>query len=169
MNRPAALRTFGRHAAVFAVFLALSISLTWPLAIRLDTAVSDLGDPLLNTWILDWTSHALLHQPLHLFSPKIFHPAIYPLAYSEHLAGIALLVLPFHIAGLAPLTVYNLAMILGFALSGYGAFVLARMFTPSLAAAFAAGIFYAFVPFKFDHLAHLQIVSSGWIPLVFAA
>jgi len=158
-----------REALFFAIFVALAIAMTWPLAIRLDTAVSDLGDPLLNTWILDWTSHALLHQPLHLFSPKIFHPSIYPLAYSEHLTGIALLVMPFHIAGLAPLTVYNLAMILGFALSGYGAFVLARMFTPSLAAAFAAGIFYAFVPFRFDHLAHLQIVSSGWIPLVFAA
>lgn len=158
-----------REAAIFALFLLLSIAMTWPLAMTMPTSVSDLGDPLLNTWIVDWTSHALLHQPLDLFSPKIFHPEIYPLAYSEHLVGVALLVMPFHLAGLPPLTVYNIAMILGFALSGYGAFVLARMFTPSFPAALAGGFFYAFVPFKLDHLAHLQIVSSGWIPLFFAA
>jgi hypothetical protein len=158
-----------REAGLFALFLLLSIAMTWPLAIQMDTAVSDLGDPLLNTWIVDWSSHALLHQPLRLFAPKIFWPELLPLAYSEHLVGVALLVLPFHLAGAEPLVVYNIAMILGFALSGYGAFVLARMFTPSLAAAIAGGIFYAFVPFKFDHLAHLQIVSSGWIPLFFAA
>ena len=126
-----ALRTFARHAAVFAFFAVLAVILTWPLAARLDTTVSDLGDPLLVTWILDWTSHALLHQPLSLFNAPMYHPAPLTLAYSEHLTGIALLLLPFHIAGVEPLTLYNLAMLLGFALSGYGAYVLARQFTPS--------------------------------------
>ena len=32
-----------------------------------------------------------------------------------------------------------------------------------------AGIFFAFVSFKFDHLAHLQNISSGWLPLILAA
>ena len=65
-GRPAlrviALRGMARHAAVFAFFVGLSVILTWPLAVRLDTIVSDLGDPLLVTWILDWTSHALLRN-----------------------------------------------------------------------------------------------------------
>jgi hypothetical protein len=158
-----------RHAAVFALFLLLSIVLTWPLAIRLDTAVSDLGDPLLVAWILDWTSHALLHQPLSLFDAPMYHPAPLTLAYSEHLTGIALFLLPLHLAGVEPLAVYNIAMLLSFALSGYGAFVLARMFTPSFAASLIAGIFFAFVSFKFDHLAHLQNIASGWLPLILAA
>jgi hypothetical protein len=166
-------RSILRHAAVFALFLLLSIVLTWPLAIRLDTAVSDLGDPLLVTWILDWTSHALLHQPLSLFQAPMYHPAPLTLAYSEHLTGIALFVLPFHVAGLEPIAVYNIAMLLSFALSGYGAFVLARMVTPrtsvpSFSASLIAGIFFAFVSFKFDHLAHLQNIASGWLPLILA-
>ena len=168
-ERRRAARVFLRHAAVFAFFLLLAIVLTWPLAIRLDTAVSDLGDPLLVTWILDWTSHALLHQPLSLFDAPMYHPAPLTLAYSEHLTGIAIFVLPFHIAGAAPIAIYNIAMLLSFALSGYGAYVLARMLTPSVAASLIAGIFFAFVSFKFDHLAHLQNIASGWLPLILAA
>jgi hypothetical protein len=164
------IRSASREVLIFAAYLLLSITITWPLARTLGTSVSDLGDPLLNTWILDWTSHALTHNPLGLFDPPMYVPSLHPLAYSEHLAGIALLTFPFHLAGVTPVTLYNIAMLLGFALSGYAAFVLARMFTRCFLAAFTAGIFYAFVSFKFDHLAHLQIVvGSVWIAFVLAA
>ncbi|MDQ3282568.1 MAG: hypothetical protein M3Q69_14300 [Acidobacteriota bacterium] len=161
-------RTLG-EAATFLLFVLLAVALTWPLARQLSTGVSDPGDPLLNAWILDWTSHALLTQPLHLFAAPMFHPSLLPLAYSEHLAGIAILVMPFYIAGVPPVALHNIAMLLAFALSGYGAFVLARMFVRSYAACLVAGIFFAFVSFKFDHLPQVQVVSSGWIALTLAA
>ena len=53
-----------RHIAAFAFYLALAIAMTWPLATHLSTAVPDLGDPLLNAWIVDWVCHALTHAPL---------------------------------------------------------------------------------------------------------
>ncbi|HEX6161337.1 MAG TPA: hypothetical protein VF111_14275, partial [Thermoanaerobaculia bacterium] len=166
----ARFRPIGREVLIFAAYVVLSILLTWPLARTLNTSVSDLGDPLLNTWILDWTSHALTHDPLDLFDAPMYVPSVMPLAFSEHLAGIALITLPFHLAGVPPVALYNIAMILGFALSGYAAFILARMFTRSFTAAFVAGIFFAFVSFKFDHLAHLQIVfGSGWIAFILAS
>jgi hypothetical protein len=163
------LRRASRELTIFLLYLLLAAGLTWPLAIRLSTCVSDLGDPLLNAWILDWTSHALIHQPLHLFDAPMFYPSVMPLAYSEHLVGIAILTMPFHLAGVPPIALHNIAMLIGFALSGYGAFVLARMFVRPYTAAFVSGIVYAFCSFKFDHLAHLQIVCSGWVPLTFAA
>ena len=158
-----------RHAAVFALYALLAVALTWPLATHLNTYVADRGDPLLNCWIIDWGCYALTHAPLHLFDAPILHPAKFPLAFSENMTGIDLAVLPFHIAGAAPLVVYNLAMILGFAFSGYGAWVLARMITGNSLAAFAGGIFAAFVSFKFDHLSHVQVVWTGWLPLMLAA
>jgi hypothetical protein len=158
-----------RELAAFTFFLALAIALTWPLAAHLDTAVSDFGDPLLNAFIVDWACHALLHQPFDLYDAPVFHPGILPFAYSENLFAIAILVMPFHLAGLSPVVVYNIAFLLGFALSGYAAWVLARMVTGSNAGALAAGIFYAFCPFKLDHLPHLQIVFSPWPPLLLAA
>jgi hypothetical protein len=158
-----------RELGVLAFFVALSVALTWPLAMHLSTAVSDFGDPLLVTWILDWVDYALTHKPLELYDAPVFHPGILPLAYSENLIVPALLVLPFHLAGLAPVAVYNIAFLLGFALSGYGAYVAARMVSDSTPGAIVGGIFFAFCSFKFDHLPHLQIIFSAWVPLLLAA
>jgi hypothetical protein len=158
-----------RHLGTFAFYLVLAIAMTWPLATHLSTAVPDLGDPLLNAWIVDWVCHALTHAPLDLFDAPIYHPAPNTLAFSENMTGIALTVLPFHLAGLSALTVYNIALLLGFAFSGYGAFVLARMIARSTSAALIAGVIHAFASFRIAHVQHLQIVWSGWLPLLLAA
>lgn len=162
-----------RELALGALFLALSVLYTWPLAIRLTTATSDLGDPLLNTWILDWVSRALVHHPFSLFQAPLFHPARFPLAFSENMIGIAAFVMPFRLAGVPALAVHNLAMLLGFATSGYAASVLGRTLTrsspSSVGPGVIAGILYAFVPFRFDHLPQVQIVWSPWLPLLLAA
>lgn len=158
-----------RELAVFLLFALLAIALTWPLAVHPATAVSDFGDPLLNAWIIDWVCYALTHQPLSLYDAPIFHPAPKTLANSENLIAVAILVLPAYLAGAPPIAVYNLALLLGLALSGYGAYVLARMVSGSTIGAIAGGIFFAFCSFKFDHLPHVQILFSAWVPLLLAA
>ncbi|HEX2061845.1 MAG TPA: hypothetical protein VHK90_13985 [Thermoanaerobaculia bacterium] len=163
------MRRVARELAVFAFYLALAVAFTWPLAIDLGTSVPDRGDPLLTTFIIDWVCHALLHAPLDLYEPPIFHGGIYPLAYSENLVGVALVALPFHLAGLSALTVHNIALLLGFAFAGYGAFVLARMVTGNVPAALLAGVFHAFASFRISHVQHIHIVWSGWLPLLLAA
>lgn len=163
------LQVIGGEVLIFAAFLLVTTALTWPLPIRLSTAVSDLGDPLLNAWILDWDIHAATHAPSHIYDAPIFFPAKMPLAFSENLFGIALVVLPFSRLGLAPLVVYNIAVLLGFAFCGYGASVLAREVSGSTGAAFVVGILYAFTQFRLDHLAHLQLIWGGWLPLILAA
>ena len=135
----------------------------------MSTIVSDTGDPLLNTWIIDWDGYALTHRGASLFQANIFYPGKDPLAYSENMIGIALVMLPSYLAGASPLTTYNIALLLGFAFSAYGAFILARKATGSAVAAVVAGLLYGFVNFRFDHLAHVQIIWGGWLPLVFAA
>jgi len=158
-----------REAGAFAFFLIFTIVLTWPVAIRLDTATSDLGDPLLNTWILDWDLYSITTAPAHIYDANIFYPAKEPLAYSENLFGIALVALPFYFFGFTPLAVYNIAFLLGFAFCGYGAFVLGRVLTRSTAGGLVAGILYSFVNFRIDHLAHIQFVWGGWMPMMLAA
>src|SRR5207253_1484169 len=129
----------------------------------------DQGDPLLNTWIIDWVCHALVHSPLHLFDAPMYYPAKYPLAYSENLIGIAIVMLPFHLAGLSAIAIYNLATILGFAHSGYSGFILGRLSGRSTLAGIVSGIFFGFVQFKYVHLSHVQIIWSGWLALLLAA
>lgn len=158
-----------RELAVFGFFVVLAVVFTWPLAARLSTATSDLGDPLLNTWIIDWDLYAATHHVANVYQAPIFYPAKYPLAYSENLFGIAIFGLPMYLAGVAPLTTYNILFLLGLALCGYGAYVLVRVATASALAGLIAGVLYAFVPFRFDHRAHIQIIWGGWLPLILAA
>jgi len=154
------------HAAAAAIFVVLAIAMTWPLAPRLGHAVTDPIDPFINTWILDWDHYATTHSGVTLFDANTFYPAHDTLAYSENLYGVAILLVPFRAAGMAPVTAYNLAMLAGFAFSGFAAYLLGFRLTGSFAAGIAAGVFHAFVPFRFTHLPHLQHVFAGWVPLL---
>jgi len=158
-----------QHAAAAALFIFLAIAMTWPLAPNLNRAVDGASDPLLNSWILDWDWYAAFHRPLSLFNANIFYPAHYSLAYSENLFGIAIFLFPFRAAGVSPITAHNVAMLGGFAFSGYAAWLLGRLITGNGLAGIIAGIFYAFVPFRFTHLPHVQHVQGGTLPLLLAA
>ncbi|HJT18631.1 MAG TPA: hypothetical protein VJ853_14645, partial [Thermoanaerobaculia bacterium] len=163
------MRSAARELAAFGFFLLLALVFTWPLALRLSTATSDLGDPLLNTWIIHWDLYDATHHVTNIYQAPIFFPAKYPLAYSENLFGIALFGLPLYAAGLTPLTIYNILWLLGLAFCGYGGYVLVRVATGSPLAGIIAGVLYAFVPYRFDHRAHIQIIWGGWLPLILAA
>ncbi len=151
------------------IFVVLTLAFTWPLAPNLDRAVADPGDPLINIWILDWDWWATFRQPLSLFHANAFHPAKYSLAYSENLYGLAVLLFPLRALGVGPVATYNIAMIAGIAFCGFGAYLLGWHLTRSFPAALAAGVFYAFVPFRFVHLSHVQHAWGGWLPLMLYA
>jgi hypothetical protein len=138
--------------------------MTWPLARNLSRAVSDPGDPYLNAFILDW-DYTSLRGGGPLFDAPIFHPATNTLALSENLIGIALVIAPLRLAGASPLTAYNVALITGFAFSGFAMFLLALHVTRSIGGGFIAGTAFAFVPWRFVQLPHVQHVWSGWLPL----
>ncbi len=160
------MRVLGREALVCLAFLGLTVVMTWPWVLHVRDSCSDTGDPYLVSWTLWWDFHQTFHDPLHLFDGNIFFPMKYSLAFSEHNYGIALLFFPFLALGMRPLTVHGLAMLFGFAFSGYGAFRLARTLTGSTAGAWVAGVAFAFVPYRFHHIPHLPYVFAVWMPLL---
>lgn len=143
--------------------------MTWPLVLTLDRAVIASGDPELTTWILDWDWYATFHQPLHLFQANAFYPAKNSLAFTENLYGIALVVFPLRALGATPLFAHNVALLLGLAFSAFGACVLGRTIGASWIGAIAAGIFYAYVPWRMIQLPHIQHVWGGWLAIALAA
>ncbi|HXT69001.1 MAG TPA: discoidin domain-containing protein [Vicinamibacterales bacterium] len=149
-----------------AAYLLLTIALTWPLVTALGSAVpNDLGDPVLNTWILWWNA---FHWPLTeaWWNAGIFFPADHTLAFSEHLLGLAPLTTPItHLSG-NPLVAYNVAFILTFALSATSSFLLALALTGRRDAAFVAGLAFGFAPYRIAQLSHLQVLAAFWMPLV---
>jgi hypothetical protein len=152
-------------ALVAALFMVLAIAMTWPLAPNITRAVAGPGDPFINTWVLDWDWYATWHR-LPLFDANAFYPARYSLAFTENLYGIAVFLFPLRAFGVAPLTAHNLAVLGGYAFSGFAAYLLGRYITGSPFAGMAAGVFYAFVPFRFTQAGHVQHVVGGWLPLL---
>jgi hypothetical protein len=158
-----------RELLVLLAFCLFTTLLTWPYVTRMRDAVVDPGDPYLVTWIMWWDYHQTFRDPLHLFHANTFYPLKYTLAFSEHCYGLALPFFPLFALGLRPLTVHAVALFLGFALSGYGAFRLARTLTGSGGVAWVAGIAFAFVPFRFHLMSQLVYLFSMWLPLLFEA
>ena len=154
---------------IFLAFAALTVLMTWPWVLHLRDAAADKGDSYLNTWILWWDYHQTFRDPLNLFQANILYPYRYTLAFSEHNYGIALFFFPLYAIGLKPLTVHGIATLAGFAFCGYGAFRLARTLTASNAAAWVAGVAFAFVPYRFHNLPHITYLFAGWIPLLLEA
>jgi hypothetical protein len=162
-------RPLVRETGVFLVFGLLTVVMTWPFAYYLRDAVTDPGDTYLNAWIMWWDYHQTFHDPLHLFQAPIFYPYQYTLALSEHNYGLALPLFPLFALGLRPLTVHAIATLLGFAFSGYGAFRLARALHGSTLAAWVTGLAFAFMPYRFHQMPHVNYLFSGWIPLLLEA
>jgi len=145
LSLPSWLREF----LIVLAFFGFTSVMTWPWVTRLRDAVWDNGDSYAFAWSLWWNYHQTFHDPLNLFQANIFFPYRYTLAFTEHNFGISLLCFPLFALGLRPLTVLSIATFSGFALSGYGAFRLARTLTGSYGIAWTAGVLFAFVPFGF--------------------
>jgi len=158
-----------RAALALAGFLILAVAWTWPLTAHLSNRIPhDLGDPLLNTWILWWNAHAVPFTA-RWWSPPILIPVRGALALSEHLAGLGLFSTPVQLLGGSPLLAYNVCLLLSCALSGWFAYLLVMRLTASTPAAIVAGIAFATAPYRAGQLAHLQVLTSQWIPAIFLA
>ena len=156
------------------IYAVAALAMTWPLAADLTGSLpGDLGDPLLNTWILAWGADhigAMLTGDPGAFArwwhANIFHPAPLALAYSEHLFPQALAALPVYAASGNALLAYNVVYLSTYVLSGLGMFLLVRELTGRPRAALVAGLFFAFVPYRLSQTPHLQVLSAQWMPFV---
>jgi hypothetical protein len=156
----------GERAAVAAASIALAIAWTWPVALRPGTTMAaPFGDPLLNAWILAWDADRLRHGLVGLWTAPPFFPYRDTLAYSEHLLGIAVPLAPIYwLTGNAVL-LYNVALILSFALAGAGMYLLARDLTGRRDAAILAALAFMWCPYRAPQVTHLQVLVNGWMPV----
>ena len=122
-------------------------------------------DPFLNAWILAWGAQAAVHDPAHIFDTNTFWPRKNTLAYSDHMLGYLPLSAPLFLSSGNAVLVHNVILLLTFAASGFGAFLLAREITGANGPALAAGIVYGFCPFRFEEYGHVQVLSTQWVPL----
>ena len=130
------------------------------------TVPGDARDPVLLSWVLAWPAHALTSAD-RLWDANAFAPLPNTLAFTDALLGY----LPFGLVGDGPaaaLVRYNVVLLFATALAFAGTWVLVRQLGLGRTAALLAATAWAFSPWRVSQLNHLQILSSGGIPLALA-
>jgi hypothetical protein len=159
-----------RRGAAFAICLFLAIVHTWPLALNpARYSRNDNADTELNEWIMAWVAHQLPRHPTQLFEANIFYPAHDTLAFSEPLIVPALMGAPLAWAGASPVLVYNLVLILGFALTAFATYLVVESWTGNMVAGLVAGSAFAFNSHTLTRLAHIQGIHVYALPLALLA
>ena len=146
--------------AALLLFTVLTVMMTWPQARYLGTHVVDADDPLLSTWRISWIAHVLPTSPLELMNGNMR-----TLAYTDAVLIQGLAAAPLLWSGVPPIATYNLLLLASVAVSGWTMFLYARHLTGSASSAVLAGMVFAFVPFRFDHLHHLELQATMFLPL----
>ena len=158
------------RVAIPALFVALAILHTWPLATDLGgLSRNDNADAQLNEWIVAWVAHQLPRDPIHLFDANIFYPEPRALAFSEHLLVPSLMVAPLLWLGASPVLAHNVLLILGMALTGWATCLVVSRWTTDTWAGVLAGCLAAFNAHTLTRLPHVQAMHAEFLPLTLLA
>ncbi|MCJ7581675.1 MAG: hypothetical protein MUP98_14210 [Candidatus Aminicenantes bacterium] len=155
-----------RIGIIFLFILLIFVHLL-PLSLHPGDALNDTRDCVLNTWIPGWVQQQIFKNPLKLFDTNAFYPNANTLSYSEHLLPQALISLPVRLLTQNPIAVYNFIFFFSFFLNAYGMFLLIRHLTKNDFIGIVCGIIFAFNTYQINQITHLQLLSSGLIPLAF--
>jgi len=159
------MRKHYRGVAMLGIYCALTIAMTWPLPAQMSTHLAgDDVDVLINPWADWWTQKALtegldFYHTDYLFYPHgaslVFH------SFSHVNTAISLLLTPL----IGHFAAYNLAILLTYAVSGLGMYLLANHLTGCRPAAFVAGVVFAFHPCHLFQSSHPVLVTTQFMPL----
>jgi hypothetical protein len=158
------------HLWVLLFYSALSLLMTWPLALHMrDSVLGEIGDNIYFIFLIRWYQKAWFE--LHIspfFHPWLNYPQGWSLASTDTSLSTTLFGLPASlIAG--PTFGYNFAMLVTFVLSGWAMFYWVRRLTGSTLAGLVAGTIYAFLPYRMAHflIGHMNLSGTAWFPLFF--
>ncbi|HVR31035.1 MAG TPA: hypothetical protein VMS86_16050 [Thermoanaerobaculia bacterium] len=166
--------TDGRRIAIGAGALVLFCALTWWLldfrpAYAGSRLPSDLGDPVLVLYFLEWGGKSLargVRGYLEFWDANFYFPERGVMTFSDHVLGPAVQMRAFKLLWDNGVAGYNFLFLGSFVLSGLTAAWVVRQAGASRWAATLAGVMFAFSPYRFDQRAHLQVLLAQWIPLV---
>lgn len=162
--RRSAVRPFGVATIELLAFFAATVIMTWPMLLHLPDGLLNLGDPLLNSWVLPWTVRAVGTGPLRMFEANIFHPEPGTLAYTDHMLSTVPVAAPAWLATGNGVFVQNVVVLAMVALGGWSAYRLALDVTRVRPAAAVAGAIFGFSPFVVSHLSQVQLLATYAIP-----
>ncbi len=154
-------------SAVLLGFAVLTVAFTYPLAFHLGSQgykPNQVGDAQYSIWNVAWVAHALLTDPRHVLDANIFFPYPSTLIYSEANLLTGALAVPAYALTNNPFAAHNFVVLLSFVLSATGTYYLVRYLVGDRRAAIISAVCFAFCPFAFGHLLHIQLLMTAGIP-----
>ncbi len=155
---------------VLLLFVVIALAFTYPLVTRLGTHFAGANiDVWLNMWA-NWWSGKVLRGLISGQSLSFYHTAdiLYPRGVSLYFHSFShtntapwLLLEPL----IGPLAAYNVTVLLGFVLLGFGVYLLVRDLTGQAGAGVVAGLAATFAPYHVWECVHPNIFSTQYIPL----
>jgi hypothetical protein len=131
---------------------------------RLDTS-----DGRFSIWNIGWLDHAALTAPADLLNGNIFWPHRGTIAYSELNLVAGAFGLPWYAATGRALAALNGAVATGLLLTFVCMAALVRRLTGSEGAGLVSATAFTFCPYVTAHTAHVQLLMTFGVPLVFLA
>jgi len=167
--------TRAKHCAAAAAYLAIAL---WVLGSTLSsfadafplwsgmkaTGVTD-GDQSHMIWAASRNARTFVTAPWRLWDFELCHPFPEAVALGHHLYANGLVgIVPYALTG-EPILTLNVAVIAMLWVSGIGMYALAYYWTRSTAAAFVAGLLFAFMPQHLLTARWPSIIGNQWTPL----
>lgn len=131
------------------------------------TIAGDGGDTAAQAWLVAWDGHAIKNGMRGWWDTNAFYPGKSGLALNDTLFGYA----PAGLIGngvTAALLRYNILFVLAFALAFLGGYALLRQLGANRVAGAVAGAALAYAPWRYGHVGHLNILSTGGMTLALA-
>jgi hypothetical protein len=154
-----------RHLAIVGVYLLLTLVMTYPFSIKLNThLLSSTNDFWIYPWNNWWVKKALVEGRSVYYTPYLFYPRGAALYWHGFSWFSTFLWLPLQ-AVFGSLAAHNVTILLTYVVGAYTTYLLAYEVTGSFPAAFVAGLIYAFYPHRFSHRGQLKLLSNQWNPL----
>ncbi len=156
-----------RDAAVFFLYLILTIGFTWPLTANLGDnwlATRD-SDTYVKLWDQWWLQRSFDTAQSFRYTSDLFHPVGLDLTYhsiSWLVAPVGWLLTPL----LGQIDAYNMTILWSIFSTAYAAYLLIQYLLINRAAAFVGGIIYSFAPHHIAHAGgHPDLVHLAPIPV----
>ncbi|MDW8144805.1 MAG: hypothetical protein RMJ48_00660 [Roseiflexaceae bacterium] len=177
--RAAPHRAIIEAALALTCYLALALLVTWPLALRFGAELFGGIDHVpgrfryagaeeagLHLWHLWWVSEAIRRGANPFWTDRLFYPDGVQLYVQTLSAPNAIITLPVYLLA-GPVAAFNAVIVLGFALTGFGVFLLARQYAGGFWGPLLCGTLITLGPFHLGQLqnSHNHLFSMQWIPL----
>ncbi|HEU5151291.1 MAG TPA: hypothetical protein VFU19_12385 [Iamia sp.] len=132
------------------------------------TAVPTRLDNRFQAWVIHWVQGALMGEHA-LFDAATFAPAPDSLTFSDHLIGLAVVLLPLRGLGMSPAAIFNTGLVLGVVADAVAAYLMGFVLTRRRSAGLVAAAVFALGPVPWLATMHINLVWRAGLPLIVAA